>query len=635
MTDPSAGQQGAKDSAVVSLPLVGEADYKVPGGQIGPAELTAGRERSRIYYAAWMLVGILVYIGLGLLAILPVLQGGITHTIRCGGCNDIGQQVWFLEWSAKALTHLHNPLRTNYINYPTGVDLADQTSMPLAGILAAPITLSAGPVASFNVLLVFSFAASATAAMFAFRRWVASRFACFLGGLLYGFCPYLIGNAASHVFLQFAAIPPLILLALDEILCRQQRRWYWMGLLLALLLIVELGWSAEIFADCCVVALIGVVTLAIVRRDAIRSRLPYAARALALAALAGGPVALAYAVTIRTGPQHISGSLQPVNLLTHLSSDLAGPFMPTVLQRYTLGLGRQGNSWVANLSLTGVPRPNAGENGTYIGIPLLVLLGLGTWKYHRDRLVQFTMFMAAAAFVMSLGSRLHVFGHYTPVPLPFVVLKHLPFLDSSSASRYTMFMWLFVALAATAILDRWVFARRHSDSRRRSLTAQLAPRAVPVALLGASLVALVPNWPYSINPSQVPQWFSSPAVDSIAAGSTLLTYPVATNGHNLPMFWQAVDGMRWRSPSGEYKVGHLHTGPVWVAENFCWNHPAAVQPPRGYQKRAVAELQLWQVRTIVVPTAFSVNPTCAIRYFQQVLRAPPDWQYGAAVWRLG
>ncbi|MGD0945461.1 MAG: hypothetical protein ABR972_14475, partial [Acidimicrobiales bacterium] len=73
-------------------------------------------------------VVIAIYLCLGVMANLPSWTGGVTHTMQCGGCGDSGQEVWFLAWGAHALTHLQNPLRTNWLNYPWGVDLADNTS---------------------------------------------------------------------------------------------------------------------------------------------------------------------------------------------------------------------------------------------------------------------------------------------------------------------------------------------------------------------------------------------------------------------------------------------------------------------------------------------------------------------------
>ena len=155
-----------------------------------------------------------------MLANLPAWIGGVTHTMQAAGNSDPGQEVWFLAWAAHAVTHLQDPLRSNWIDYPWGVDLADNTSMPLAGAIGTPITLLFGPVATFNVICSLSLASSAAAAFFVLRRFTTWMLAAFVGGLLYGFSPYMIGQARGHLFLLLVPIPPLIFLLLHEIVVR-------------------------------------------------------------------------------------------------------------------------------------------------------------------------------------------------------------------------------------------------------------------------------------------------------------------------------------------------------------------------------------------------------------------------------
>jgi len=52
-------------------------------------------------------------------------------------------------------------------------------------------------VASFNVLEVLAFAASATAAMVMVRRWTTWLPAAYVAGLLYGFSPYMAARARA------------------------------------------------------------------------------------------------------------------------------------------------------------------------------------------------------------------------------------------------------------------------------------------------------------------------------------------------------------------------------------------------------------------------------------------------------
>jgi hypothetical protein len=82
--------------------------------------------------------------------------------------------------------------------------------------LGLPVTVTA--------LYTLALALSAWFASVAFRRYVRSYPAALLGGLVYGFSPAMIAQSSSHLHLTLGAVlPPLMLLAVDELLHRQRR----------------------------------------------------------------------------------------------------------------------------------------------------------------------------------------------------------------------------------------------------------------------------------------------------------------------------------------------------------------------------------------------------------------------------
>jgi hypothetical protein len=575
---------------------------------------------------------IAVYVLVAILAYGPAWLHGISHTLNCGGCEDNGQEVWFLAWAAHSLTHFVNPLRTNWIQFPYGVDLADNTSMPLAGFIGAPITYFLGPIATYNALLVAAFAGSATAMMFVSRRWVRSEAAAFVAGLLYGFSPYMAGQGQNHLFLLIAFVPPLVLLLLDEILIGGARPWWVPGIWLGVLGLVELGLSLELFADMALVAVIGIAIVFVVRGD-VRARLAEIAKSLALAIFICAPLAAAYLVIGRTGAG--SNVAHPTAALSGLGSDLSSLIAPTTNQLVTLGTSSFGSKLVYLVGATG--GPDTAENGAYIGIPLLLLLLLGLWKYRREGWMRFVAAMAAVSFLLSMGSRFKVWGHTTPIPLPFAILVHLPLVKTEVAARYTLMMWVFVSLAIALILDRWLLApssvRRYGATSARALRLLPSPgKLLPTGLSLVGIVALVPSFQYQIESAQTPAWFTSQAVDDLPQGSVLLTYPDATGRSNLPELWQAVNGDRYRIPDGEI-IAPGHLGPIEAVFRACWLDPNGSHISENVSG-ARRELVTLQVRTIVVPVQYSVNPGCALSFLRQVLGRPPAYQAGAAVWSL-
>lgn len=136
----------------------------------------------------------LVYLVLGAALYWPVEPFSTTRIVGQAGSDPV-QEVWFLAWAAFALAHAHNPFFSNWLNYPHGVNLAINTSMPLLGVLGAPLTWLRGPVATYDALMRVSFGISAISMYAVCRRMNCIRSAAFLAGLLYGFSPFMIGQS--------------------------------------------------------------------------------------------------------------------------------------------------------------------------------------------------------------------------------------------------------------------------------------------------------------------------------------------------------------------------------------------------------------------------------------------------------
>ncbi len=280
--------------------------------------------------AAATALSVVVYLALAVVIFWHLWTNDPTQVSQPGG--DQFSNMWFLEWVPFAISHGHNPFFSNFANYPFGVNLLTNTSALLLGLVASPITVAWGPVASFNVLLTAALPASATAGYFLARRFTSWRPAAFVAGLLYGFSPYEIAQSAGHLNLTFVVFPPLVLLALHELVVRQARparRW---GVGLGLLLTAQFFVSSEVLASTIVVATICLVTTGVVGWRSARPHLRHA--------LVGGAWAAGTAVTLLayplwfalSGPGHIAGPIQLVP--QGYRADLLGPLVPDSLLRF-------------------------------------------------------------------------------------------------------------------------------------------------------------------------------------------------------------------------------------------------------------------------------------------------------------
>ena len=312
---------------------------------------------------------VLVYLALGVALFWRVWSSHPTANMQLGG--DDWRNVWFMQWTQWALLHGHNPLYSNAANYPVGVNVLINAGAPLLGIVFAPVTLLFGPVAAFNVASTLALPLSAAAAYALIRRFTRWRPAAFAGGLLYGFGPPLmVHGLEGHLNLAFAPLVPLIFLVLHELVVRQQRNPRWWGLLLGLLVVGQFFISTEVLLETVVVGAVAVAVVAGVGHRQVRARGAAAVKGLAWAG-ATAAVLLAWPVWVMArGPAHVSG---PVQLVAQAyRANLVSPFVPDSRQLIVVHGLRSIADRFAN---------TPGENTSYLGIPLLLLLTAGLiWR---------------------------------------------------------------------------------------------------------------------------------------------------------------------------------------------------------------------------------------------------------------
>jgi len=91
------------------------------------------------------------YLAAGIAATWPRVTFG---TGRMPAVRDVSSYIWDLWWVAHQVAHLGNPWFTSQMAAPPGIQLGFDTTMPLAGLVLAPVTLTVGPEASFLLLTI-------------------------------------------------------------------------------------------------------------------------------------------------------------------------------------------------------------------------------------------------------------------------------------------------------------------------------------------------------------------------------------------------------------------------------------------------------------------------------------------------
>ncbi len=457
----------------------------------------------------------IVYFGVH---VLPHL--GSTCVCLAGG-TDPTTLMWNQAWWPHALLHGMNPFVTDAVWAPGETILGGQAPIsPLPGIAGAPITLLFGPVVSYNVWML---ASPVLAAFFAFLlcRYVSGSFAAGLfGGYLFGFSTYMLVQMRGHPELTFIfMIPAAVHLTLRLFDDRIGERRF---IVLMALTLAALGLTSEEPALTFVVLGCVALAAAYVLVPEARGRMIAAARPLlasaALAALLTSP-AVYYALKGNGNAPNVGNG--------DIAGDALGFLVPTSVVR----LGRH---YFAAVSAT-FTLGDIGEAGTYVGLPLALILAHYAITHWRSAATRFLVAMLAVVVVLVLGSHLHIAG-YPTIPLPWKVLS-VSLLREAVPVRLAVYISLIVAVIAAMWLARPRTGRE---------------AAVKWALAAMSIVFLVPNLStdYWHGPVVNPSFFTTNEYRSaLSRGETVLVLPFGQYGSS--MLWQAETGM-WFRMTGAY-----------------------------------------------------------------------------------
>jgi hypothetical protein len=577
------------------------------------------------------------YLGLAFVEFGPAWLHGASHWLQAGGQLDVGQSVFFMAQFPAALGHGLDPFANSWTNWPFGANYMTNTAVPLLALIMSPVTLAVSPIFSLNLLFTLTVWANCLVCYLVVGHFSRNRLAAFLAGLLYGFSPVATAGGYSHIQVVFNVLPPIMFLLVWR-LCTGQGRAVINGLALGVAMAVQLYIFSEPLADCAVVTAIGLVAAAIIYRRQLARHLHRMLVGLGLAAgsfLLLGGFGL---YMLLAGPDHIRGGAHPQGFFT-LSADLLSTILPTQNQRFTLGVGPAG-ARLTSVAQGGRIVPDGAESGAYIGIPLLIIVVVGTVVLWRRPLMRWAAGLAVISFVFSMGSRLRVDGHVTPLHLPFVVLEHTPLLKSAVAARFAMIEWFFLALVfgltlaafQRALGDRWPTGPAGYDRAGTNLAI--------IAVAVVALVPLIPSWPYTESPVALPTLAVGPQLRSLPAGQVVLGYPFPT-GNSYLMLFQAEDKMRFRLVGGsliqpDARGYNLNSAaPPSDCQKILNTYFFPDQPPlaltAGVLRGCAAEMLQWNVQTVLW-TNLGANPRAARDFFSVLLGSPSVAASDSALW---
>jgi hypothetical protein len=454
----------------------------------------------------WHLAVLLLFLGLSVAFYAPPARVG-HGLVYYGQGSDPLAYIWFINWWPFALQHHLPLLYTQYADAPFGADLSWKACLPGLGLIAAPFTLAFGALAVSNALFLISPGLAGWGAYLAAVELTEDFAAALVAGLVFGFSSYMTGQMLGHLNLVFVIAVPLCLWAG---IAAVKHGWgtVRLGLVLGALLAFQLGVSQEVFATLCMFGGFGFIAVFVLNpamRAALRRLIPGGVLALGLGLLINAP--LIWQMLLHY--QGASGNIPPAH---YFSSDLLSFILPTPTAWV-------GGGWFAPVSVR-FPG-NTSEQGAYLGLPLVVLLGAICRRHWSEPKFRVLGVMLVLACVLSLGPYVQVLGNEVSTA-PWLLAFKLPFLKSMLPMRFMLYGWA----AAAMFLALWLAG----PGKKRWRYAALA----------ACLLFLVPargvtrNWTALAVPAVLTD-------GEIAPGSRVLVLPDFGN----EMGFQYASGMRF------------------------------------------------------------------------------------------
>jgi hypothetical protein len=390
----------------------------------------------------------------------PLWHSFSTHFF-CGQ-EDGYQNIWNLWWVNKAVTELHqSPWYTTWLHYPTGTTLIAHTLAPFngfVGIVLFKLGMSLNQV--YNSIVIFSFVMTGVTTFWLAWRVTGSYIGSLFAGAAFTFCHFHFAHAQNHLQMVTLEWLPLAVLAVYEMLTRPTILKS-IGAAAALFLVALSDFHLTFYvvvAGC----LLGIVTFARLARTGFVDVKKYAIPlALFMTLMSASTGLLAYKLLKVNKTDELQQNHDPVIW----STDIIDPAIPSAQWRF---------NEITKPIWSVLATPDKDfiyiEHSLYIGWSVILLCGLAVARWRnvgvKDLGYWFGLLFLFGA--LSMGPKLHFFGHVSPIPGVYPVLETLfpPLKMGGVPMRLMAMVFLSGAVIAAGAVEqlmrisgrgRWLF----------------------------------------------------------------------------------------------------------------------------------------------------------------------------------
>jgi len=417
-----------------------------------------------------------------LVAVLLSLPASLHLTTSLIGTgSDPTQNVWNVVWVRGWLDGHHGLYFTRQLLYPDGANLAWMTLALPSSIVAALLVPLIGLAGAYNVALLVTLAADGVAMYVLGRKVGLAPPAAALAGLAFETGPYLTHQLGGHLHMVGAYPIPLAVALLWGILERPRpapARFVLLGALVALAAYDAPDYALYVVLAGIVVALFhpatsGRIVASILERWwgwLLAGVVALGLVAPFLDALLAGPLAV--------GSAAVSPSTTPWVV------DLVGFLVPPPAGAFRFLGGRERETLLVQYAFPGF---------FALGAFVVLLRWRERIPAERRGLLRLCLVGMIAFAVLSLGTHLHADGWSFPVPLPYLLLAHLPGFADTLPARLTVLVALFSSLLVGLATELVVTQIRHrrAEGTEGAKAHRLERNASRWALGGATFAGAV------------------------------------------------------------------------------------------------------------------------------------------------
>jgi hypothetical protein len=566
----------------------------------GPERPTTDQSRSvrrwlpRLSPTDVAVIGAFLVFGVWVTLRLWLHRGRLVNTY-----NDEILFEWMLSRAAQAVIHLQNPLYSNALGAPAGLNLMANTSVLGLGIPLTPITLLFGAHVSFLVGLILGLSGTATAwYLLLSRTVVSSRVAAALGAVLCGFAPGMISQATGHLHMVSQWLIPAIIWAVLRL--REPGHSLRRGIVLGALLAYQVFLSEEVLSFAAIGLGLFVVLYVIFKPSAARAAWRPFLVGLGIAA-GTAAVLLAYPLWFQFfGPQHYRDlPFGPDSYWTDLST------YGSYASQSAASIGHVGGAPLA---------PNLSEQNSFYGYALLGMCVLAAAMLWRSATAKALSVSGVLVILLASGNNLMLNGKAL-IPGPYLVLKHLPVVSLAVPGRFPLVLTPILAVLLALSIDRVWSAKRGTDHPVPPFRLLWAGAVV------ASMLPLVPRPLVTVAAPPVPKFISDGQWRQyVPPGRTIVPVVPVTGGESIwGMMWSGRTGLAFQEPGGYFIGPSSPTNP-----HARWSNP---DTPTSLMLNDVA----WTGRMPIVTDADRAQAITDLRAYRGAIVVMGELKHGQQV----